>query len=227
MKKVTAILLLLMAVSTIGCLSSIVKNAAKDTPISNKIDIHSGAAKGDYAVLKSVKNDEMKNDATASMMTGETTTTFKIVKKGSGHLTIRQEISTSMIGASFMNNLVFEITSDYKGNVVKGFLIDADSGERTPLKIAKQGDDNYYAAKPVSASQLKKWGIPTRIKVPAGIFSVKGIMSKSDDSENIVVFLMNPKAKFGHVASYSVYPDPDTGEMKAYKALELVKQGRN
>jgi pyrrolidone-carboxylate peptidase len=116
-----------------------------------------------------------------------------------------------MIAAGFMNNLVFEITADYSGNVVKGFMIDTESGERTLLKIAKPGDKNYYASKPVTAVQMQQWGIPTRITVPAGTFTVTGRMVKHDDSDNYVDFLMNPKVKFGHVASYSVYPDQETG----------------
>ena len=226
MRKITVMLSLFLAVATTGCISSIVKNAVKDTPIANRIDIHSGARKGDYAVLKSVKNEELKKDPGASMMAGETTTTISVVQKGGGYITIRQEVATSMIAAGFMNNLVFEITADYSGNVVKGFLIDTESGEKTPLKIAKAGDKNYYASKPVSAAQMQKWGIPARITVPAGTFSVTGRMVKHDDSENFVVFLMNPGVKFGHVASYSVYPDSETGELKSQKALELIEQGR-
>jgi intergrase/recombinase len=70
MRKITVMLSFLLAVSTTGCISAIVKNAAKDTPIANKIDIHSGARTGDYAVLKSVKSDELKKEASASMNGG-------------------------------------------------------------------------------------------------------------------------------------------------------------
>ena len=222
--NITAVLLCIM-LST-GCLSAIVKNSVKDTPIANRIDIHSGARTGDYAVLRAI-NSETSKDPAASMLAGNTTSTMKVLKKSNGYITIGQETSTSMIGGGFMNSLVFQITADYRGNVRSGCMIDTRSGEKTPLKIARNGDKNYYHVKTVSNTQLRKWGIPTRITVPAGTFSVTGKASvNTDGSESITVFLVNPGVKFGHVATYAVYPDSETGVMTARRVLELVEQGR-
>ncbi len=224
MRKIITLLFILSALIFTGCIGSLVKNAAKDTPIANKIEMHKWARTGDYAVYKSIPNTQ--GDQTAQALAGNTQVTLKVISAAGNTVTIRHETQTSMFGAGFMNNLVFQITADKKGNVLKGYMIDSDSNEKTPLKIAKQGDQNYKMFKNMNTAELRALNIPTRITVPAGTFKVYAKEATDTTNGTRTIYLYNPAVKFNQVATYVVYSNSETGKKEVKRVLELVQQGR-
>ncbi len=223
MKKIVLVIAVMALMVNVGCLGGYVKDEIKNQPIANKMYIHSSPKKGDYAVLKMVTQAAAANPQAAAMM-GSTELTMKIKSSRGGLFTIHQSTETSTFGAGFMNDIEFDLVIDRNGNVKRGTLIETDTNTRTKLKIAKNGDKNYRKLIAVTSTQLKKWNIPTRITVPAGTFSVTAKRIKGENDE-VVVQLSSKRAKFGHVASYSV-TDAFGSNPKSFRIVELVRQGR-
>ena len=229
-KRITRLTVLVaVMLSTTSCLKSIVKSTIEKEPIANKIALHSNPRKGDYAIYKVVPSSKALQDPTAKMLQGETTVEIKITDVKNGLFVLQQKTKTTMVASSFMNDLVFEMYCDKSGNIKKAVLIDKSSGERKNLKIAAPGEKNYNMLKTVSRAEMSKYGIPSSVKTSAGNFSVSDAASNNAEKnpENgFVIYVMNNKVKFKHIASFAVYKNSDSGEVESSKNLVLVEQGR-
>ncbi len=220
MKKVIYTSMIIALFSLTSCLKSIVTSAVKDTPISNKVLMHSSPRVGDYAEYKVTGTVD-------NPLQGDTTVTLKIESKEGSLYRVVQRTSTTMAYGGFMNDIVIEILCDASGNVKAGYLIDKESNEKTKLKVAKPGDDAYNMYRSFSSASMKQYGIPSTVSVKAGKFSVKAITYKDQiDVENgTAVILLNSRVKFQQVAAYAIYKNGETGEVESKMTLELVAQG--
>ncbi len=212
MKKISCAVLISAFLFGTGCLSAIIKSAVKDTPVANKIVLHSNPRVGDYALLKG--GDEQQSYAKYSIVS----------KKGSLYV-IRIETGVIIPGIGEMGKVTFEMNADRAGNVSSAFLV--DGAERTPLKVAAPGDVSYLKPTSLTAAEKSKLEIPSRITVGAGTFNVTPLAYSqvNEGVEQKIVYLMNKSVKFGHVASYVYTIEGD--DITKSKALELAEQGRN
>jgi len=211
MKRIKILTLLIVLAMSTSCINMIIKNSVKDTPLGNKMPLHSNPRVGDYAVLKA-------SDGHVQM-------TLKITSKSGANYVIKSDTGTILPGIGYMNNLTLEIHVDRRSNVKKGFLI--DGSERTPLKIAKPGDPEYMSVVRLSRAEASKLDLPRKITVGAGTFPVTATAYKmnKEDGEHRIVHLTNRRVKFTQVAAYTYYKNED-GTFTRQKSLELAEQGR-
>ena len=204
-----------------SCIKSIITGAVKDTPISNKVMLHSSPRVGDYAEY------QLSASAYDNPMQGETKVTVRIASKEKGLFRVVQKTTTTMPYGGFMNDIIIEILCDASGNVKEGWLIDNETKEKTKLQIAKPGDQAYNMYRPFSAAGMKKYNIPTTVSVKAGKYSVKGITytDEIDAEKGATVVLLSSKVKFQQVAAYAIYKNAETGEVESKMTLELIAQG--
>ncbi len=200
--------------------ASMYKGVAKDTKISNGLPIHYDPQVGEYAVYNVV----MQN-AQQAAIAGNTSFTHEVIAVNGNEVTFT--ITTKAGGmASFMNGIVYEITTDREGNTIRAFLI--DGAERTPLQIAQKGDDEYNTFETIQSSDLKLWNISTDQNVPAGNYSTEAKAFNNKESakkENLRgVYLGSKDVIFYQVATYIV--EEKDGIFTSRKVLELVKQGK-
>lgn len=220
MKKIIPMFLMgLMFTMLFTSCTSMYKSAAKDSKITNGFPIHSDAQVGDYAIQRVV----LQNPQQAAVM-GTTTFTYEMIAVNGSEVTFT--ITTHANGmASFMNNIVYEITTDRDGKTIRAFLI--DGAERTELQVAQKGDDEYNEYAAISSSDLKLWNIPTNITVPAGSFNTEAKTYENKETcgkENIRgVYLGNRDIKFFHASTFVV--EERDGEFISRKVMELIEQG--
>ncbi len=210
MKKIFIPILALAVIQT-GCLGSLIRNSIKDTPIANKMIIHSGARVGDYAVLQGPD--------------GKSQITMRIKRYAGSLLVIETDTSSNLFRLGMSSVAKIEIWATRSGSIRRGYLIDGT--ERIPLKIAKYGQNGYLKKIRLSYSLKKKLGITNKIKVPAGTYYIKATAFKStkDTRDQISVYMTSRRVKFLQVATYVFLKDPD-GEYQRVSSMELVKQGR-
>ncbi len=209
MKKVLLILFSALLISQAGCLGSLIKNSAKDTPLNNKMLLHRYARVGDYAIFRGA------NDTAQVKM--------KIVAKIGGLYQIRTKTGLVLPGIGFRNTLTIDVYTDSRGNVKKGYLIDGD--EKTPLKVAAPGQNEYRLPYRLSAAQKREFDLGSTVTVRAGTFKVSTVAFKSreKDKDTIIVYQTNSRAKFMHVAGYSLIKNGS--EYQKHPALEMIEQG--
>lgn len=219
MKKIISLTAVLSALLLTSCMSMIVKNTIRDTPIGNKIILHDNAKTGDYAVYRAGLSDE---DPQAQAMMGETTVNVQIVSAKGNDVHIRHATNSTGMSGMFVNNIVFEIFSDKEGNVKRGTY--NDGKETIELKIAGPGDENYNEFLPLKKADRDAWNIPERITVPAGTFDVEAMYynDKQNTDDIQAVYLGSKKAKFYHVATILVNKKEGN---RLSTVLELVEQG--
>lgn len=210
MKKLLPVILVMALISQVSCLGSIIKNSAKDTPLNNKFLLHSNARVGDYAILQGAK--------------GNSQIEMKIIGRSAGLFVVRSKTGYVLPGIGVRNALTIDIHVDRRGNVRKGFLI--DGSEKTPLKVAKPGQNEYLQPIRLSAAQRREFDLSNRVTVKAGTYRVSTMAFKSikDERETIVVYQNNPRVKFRHVIGYTFIKDGS--QYQKNTAIELVEQGR-
>lgn len=220
MKKILLPLLMVSMLLLTSCMSMMLQSTIKNTPISNKIMLHDNVRVGDYAIYKSKVDAE---DEQSKAMIGETTVTVKVTNVTRNRVTILQTMKTTGVAAIFANTMEFELISDLDGNIQSGSFYEGP--EKTPLKIAKPGDDVYNTFGKLNKTDHKKWNIPGEITVPAGTFKVDAMYYNDKDMQEGThsVYLGTKKVKFFNVATMLVEEKPDG--IKSTVIMELVEQG--
>lgn len=209
MKKVLLILFSALLISQAGCLGSLIKSSAKDTPLNNKMLLHRNARVGDFAVFQGAN--------------GTAQVKMKIIAKTGGLYLIRTKTGYVLPGVGFRNTLTIDVYTDWRGNIKKGYLI--DGSEKIPLKVAAPGQNEYRVPYRLSAAQKRKFGLDNRVTVKAGTFRVSTVAFKSREKEKdtIIIYQVNSRAKFMHVAGYSFIKNGS--EYQKHPALEMIEQG--
>jgi len=210
MKKFKILVLVSLLFLNTSCINSLIRSSVKDSTIGNKMPLHSNPRVGDFAVLKG-------SDGNAQM-------TLKIVSKKGAYFVIRTNTGVTFPGAGYINNLTIEMYVNKRGNIKRAYLIDGK--DRTMLKIAKKGENEYMKPVRLTRSEKNNMNIPNRLTVPAGTFRVSSNAYKTINNERDqrIVYLTNRNVKFMQVASYS-YSVNDNGDYDKYQGFELVSQG--
>ena len=218
MKKVILLIVATSALILTSCMSMIVKNTIKDTPITNRIVLHNNVRQGDYAVYRTLTDI---GDPQLETVTGETTVRIEVESVNGNEIHIKQTTNSTGMSGMFVNNIVFNMITDKDGNVKSASYTDGE--EIVPLKIAQPGDDIYNEYQKVNKSDHKKWNIPENITVPAGTFKVDAMYynDKKYEDKNDIFYMGTKKVNFYHVAT--MITDEDTRELK--KITELIEQG--
>ena len=221
MKKFLLLIIVLSMLLLTSCMSMMLQSTIKNTPISNKIMLHDNIRAGDYAIYKSKIDVE---DEQSKAMIGETTVTVKVINITRNRVTILQTMHTTGVAAIFANTMEFELISDLKGNIISGSFYEGP--EKTPLKIAKPGDDVYNTFGKLNKTDHSKWNIPGKVTVPAGTFTVDAMYYNDKDMQEGThsVYLGTKKVKFFNVATMVVEEKPDGTKIRT--VMELVEQGR-
>lgn len=211
MKKVL-IVVSVIAVLFSGCISALVKSSIKDTPLGNKIVIHRNARVGDFAVLQGQH--------------GKSQMTLKVKRYAGALLVVESDTATNPFGLGMKSVAKIEMWVTRGGIVKKGYLVDGK--ERTQLKIARYGQNEYVKKIPITYALRKKFGIKNRITVPAGTFYVRPVLYRmvKDSKESYSVYMTSNRVKFNQVAAY-MYSKNSEGKYQKYSAFELSKHGRS
>jgi len=211
MKKRLLTVFILLALSQFACISMLVKSSIKDSTLNNKMLLHRGARVGDFAIYKGTN--------------GSAQVALSITGISRGLYIVRNEIGIIIPRIGVSNTAIIDMYVDRYGNVKKGFLIDGT--EKTPIKIAKNGQNEYLKNIRVTSKLRKELDIPRKITINGKTFSVQPKIFKSikDQKETLTVYLSNARVKFLYVASYVYSKEKDETYTKL-SAFELSEQGR-
>ncbi len=209
MKKFISIIFAALLVTQAGCLKDMIKDSAKDTPLNNRILLHKNPRVGDYAIFQGAQ--------------GAAQVKMKIIGRSGKLFIIRSESGFVIPGVGFKESMTIDVYATWGGFVKKGFLVVGD--ERTPLKVAAPGQNEYMMPVNITADQKRKFGLGNSVTVKAGNFrvSLKAFKSRKSDRDTIVVYQISPQVKFMHVAGYSFLKNGS--EYEKHPALELIEQG--
>gem|GEM_PF-1648276 len=215
MRKIILLAVTGVIILSMSCLGGMIRDSIVETPINNKMMIHSYPRVGDYAEYRE------SNNAVYSK--------YSITGRSGRYFIIRLETGTLITGGIIMSKIIIEMYADRYGNIAKGYYV--EGAKRTPLKVAKNGDKAYMNLIPLSYREKRQLNIPRRITVPAGTFNVRSkafrVRSKEKNSQyEKVVYLTNNRVKFGYVATYT-FRKGDSGVFERQGALTLYSQGRN
>lgn len=210
MKKIFTSLLFAALLAQTACLGSIIKNSVKDTPLGNKFLLHSNPRVGDFAILKGAG--------------GNSQIEMKITGRSGGLFIVRTKTGFMLPGIGMRNAVTIDVYVSRGGKVYKGFYI--DGAEKTPLKVAGPGENEYMQPVRLTAAQKREFDLTYSETTGVGTFRVRPVAYKSmkNGRETYIVHMDNPRVKFRHVAGYTFSRDGSTWQKT--KALELIQQGR-
>lgn len=192
MRRAVLVILAAMASSSAGCQTMLVKQM-QAAPIENRLYLHAGFKKGDYALYEAMEGRMQVRLEIADVRPGEVEVHLSW-PEAPGHV-------------GFMTNLVRRMVLTEGGEVTRAFIEDRTTGRRDPLRIAGPGDSNYIG-------ELKevdfKAGQP--MATPAGTFQVRRVLMYGIHLDNMIVsqrvttsLFLDPSVRFGLLRRVDVY----------------------
>ena len=190
-----------------GCLSSMIKNIIKDSPVPNWIGIHENPRVGDYAIHRQ-KNGNLVR--------------YEIMSEEGELYEVSQRFIKTTLVTSTLKTFSVNVFVDKNGYVKKAFFVDLKSKKRDRLKVARTGDLGYIEDPKVVHN---KNIITTEVVTEAGTFMVDrfrvfnfNIYKNGVKVRATQIQLIHPKAKF-QVVSLRVTAET---RMEAAKVLSMM-----